>query len=229
MEILGRSDWILTYKGSPCTPSLRKAQRNAHCRDYKRIRDASHQDEETLWKHASVSYAADVWDFKRLSQSARARANRIIYNKYWFPWNTARLGITFDDVIMDGLCPLCGEPDSLAHLIYECNDVSCARIRRFGRRAINLCMQQYENNESGQELNTALNSMLWSTDMASTWTGVWYREQRERLHDMLRHRNSLITSDHTKRGRGAAIQLRDINMAMAATISLLTGLQAILR
>ena len=43
----------------------------------------------------------------------------------------------------------------------------------------------------------------------------------ERLHDMLLHRNSLITGDHTKWGRGAAIQLRDINTAMAATISLL--------
>jgi hypothetical protein len=82
-------------------------------------------------------------------------------------------------------------------------------------------MQQYEHNESGQELNRALNSMIWSTSMASTWTGMWHREQRERLHGMLLHRNSLITGDHTKWGRMAAIQLRDINTAMAATISLL--------
>jgi hypothetical protein len=67
-ELVERAEWCLTLKGSPpCTPSLRKAQKMTHNKDYKRTRDTAHADEETLWKDTSVQFAADVWDMKNLS------------------------------------------------------------------------------------------------------------------------------------------------------------------
>ena len=32
-ELIGRADWLLTMHGSPCTPSLRKAQKTTHSKE----------------------------------------------------------------------------------------------------------------------------------------------------------------------------------------------------
>ena len=220
LELLDQADWHLTLtSGSPCTPSLRAAQQAAHSKEYTRLRDSRHNDDDPLWKHASVQHAAAVWGLTHLSQVQRARANRIIYNKHWFPWNTARYGLTFDDIINDGLCPLCGELDSLAHLIFLCNDVTCRRVRRYGRRTVERVMETYDTTETGGDMNVAMNAVIWNGPFASAWTGVWHQHQRDRLIVELDRVQSPLMVDNKIKQKRAAAQLRDVNLAMAATLS----------
>ena len=83
------------------------------------------------WRDASVAFAAKAWGMAHRSIPMAARAQRVIFDKLWFSWNVAK-GVPGTEVV----CPLCGQDDSLSHLIQRCPAASCAIIRNEGIEAI---------------------------------------------------------------------------------------------
>ena len=70
-------------------------------------------------------------------------------------------------------------------------------------------------------MNVALSVVIWNSTFATAWTGVWHQHQRDRLiAELDRIQSTLMDNSKVQQTRAAA-QLRDVNSAMTATLSLL--------
>ena len=128
--------WHLTsLDGLPSLMSLEQKLSNVNKSDYLRLRDHGHADRLGLttdppalyWRDATICLAAKVWDMPSKSLSMAARAQRVIFDKLWFSWNIAKAA-----PLTEVICPLCGNADSLSHLVQSCPDPVCAGIRNEG-------------------------------------------------------------------------------------------------
>ena len=74
---------------------------------------------EPDWIHRSVTHAAKIWEIpsKQRSILTIAREQRLVFDKYWLPWNMAKQ-LPEADIS----CPMCGSVSSLKHIITECNN-----------------------------------------------------------------------------------------------------------
>ena len=69
------------------------------------------------WRDATVGLASKVWDMPSKKFLMAARAQRAIFDKFWFFLNVHKA-----DPNVDVICPLCLQPDSLSHLVQFCPD-----------------------------------------------------------------------------------------------------------
>ena len=117
---------------------------------------------------------------KRNNISSNARATRIIYDKYYQPWNVAKYAKK-DDAI----CPECGEKDSLIHLLSSCTHPTYTQTRLHTYA----CLQKYVNTLDTNNLEYFVGNCLLKfarhPDNANTWTGLWTIEQRRTLIRMI--------------------------------------------
>jgi hypothetical protein len=117
---------------------------------------------------------------KRTNIGSAARGARIIYDKYYQPWNIAKHAKK-DDAI----CPECGEKDSLLHLLSSCTHPTYTQTRLH----THACLQKYVNtldtNNLEYYVGNCLLKFVKQPDNTNTWTGLWTIEQRRTLIRMI--------------------------------------------
>jgi hypothetical protein len=172
------SQWVLLDKrGSPCVTSLKQRMRDAHHLAYVSHRDEQHHPADPSYGDASIRHASKVWRLVELSTPARARANRIIFNKSWLPWNISRYGAE-DYTGADGLCPSCGQIDSQRHLICLCHDSVAQRIRSEGDRALVHLYDSLEDDAAVTDLIRFFDRYRRDASNWAVWIGMWQPHQR---------------------------------------------------
>ena len=79
------------------------------------------------WTDLTTRFAATAWGMEGSHIVRASSAQRVMWDKLWFSWNEAK-----SNPLCSIICPLCGAPDSLAHLVRACPDPVCASIRKEG-------------------------------------------------------------------------------------------------
>ncbi len=118
---------------------------------------------------------------RRANIGSAARAIRIIYDKYYQPWNIAKYKKT-DNAI----CPECGLQDSLTHLLSYCTHP----MYTLTRINTHTCLKRYVNTLTPDNLEyyvaNCLLTFVTDTENANTWTGLWTEEQRRSLLKLIK-------------------------------------------
>ena len=154
-------------------------------RDQHRQKRLAHQflpPSEPDWIHRTVKHAAKIWGFasKHRSLLTNAREQRLVFDKYWLPWNVAKhLPAT------DISCPQCGSlTSSLMHVIAECNHEHMHGVRATALSLVeaSLINTQISNLPFATKL---LDFIKNDTDRYLIYTGLWSLGLRQRFNDML--------------------------------------------
>ena len=149
------------------------------------------------WRDASVGFAAKAWGMVHKSIPMAARAQRVIFDKLWFSWNIAK-GVPGTEVV----CPLCEQPDSLAHLIQLCPAVKCTNIRNEGLEAITglaISMQPASKWLSDTLVQLATDNAHGSL----VYTGMWNSALRDTLNNLIIQSGYIINDELINQWRSA--------------------------
>ena len=103
-------------------PLIKLAQAN-EAKVYMKERDVWHHKRlgrtdtpiEAFWSDRTLQHAATIWELEKADAKCTARAQRIIFDKHWHSWNQAK-----GDAEIGNTCEICGEVDSLKHMLVEC-------------------------------------------------------------------------------------------------------------
>ena len=78
------------------------------------------------WANRTLKHAAIIWEMDKNKDSrSTAKSQRICFDKHWHSWNQAK----FDQTV-DTSCPQCKMPDSLGHLLTECQHERWRDVRQ---------------------------------------------------------------------------------------------------
>jgi hypothetical protein len=118
---------------------------------------------------------------RRANTGSAARAIRIIYDKYYQPWNVAKYNKS-----NNAICPECGLQDSLTHLLSHCTHpmYTLTRINTHTH------LKRYVNTLAPDNLEyyvaNCLLTFVTDGNNANTWTGLWTEEQRRTLLKLIK-------------------------------------------
>ena len=113
---------------------------------------------------------------KRANIGSAARAIRIIFDKYYQPWNVAKYA-NRDDAI----CPECGEKDSLQHLLATCTHPMYTHTRAHTHAALSTYIKTLAPDTLEYYVGNCLHTFVQDVDDCNTWTELWMEEQRRQL------------------------------------------------
>jgi hypothetical protein len=145
---------------------------------------------ETFWSDRTLQHAAVIWELGTANAKNTASAQRIIFDKHWHSWNQAKA-----DVGIDTVCERCGEPDSLKHLLVECQHVHGKEVRDECLATVKhdlLYNVATENREFADLLFTLITT---DSDRHCMYTGLWTSGLRQRLGEGL----SRLHTNYTKK------------------------------
>ena len=181
---IGDNCWYLsTAKGIPSLNALEQSIASTYKTQYLSRRDLAHamrlglpSDPPALyWRDATIRLAAKVWDMSSKKILMAARAQRTIFDKFWFSWNAHK-----SDSTVDVTCPLCLQPDSLSHLVQHCPDPVCEGIRNDGLEEI-LGHSLGLHPDSKWLVQAVVNMARYNPRGQLIYTGMWNSELRDEL------------------------------------------------
>jgi hypothetical protein len=117
---------------------------------------------------------------KHTNIGSAARGIRIVYDKYYQPWNIAKHAKK-DDAI----CPECGEKDSLLHLLSSCTHPTYTQTRLHTYASLQKYVNTLDTNNLEYFVGNCLLKFVKQPDNTNTWTGLWTIEQRRTLIRMI--------------------------------------------
>ena len=106
--------------------------RDSRWENYQSNRDAPHElaDEEPLHLGSAMEFSAYLFNLPKLPITKRASAVRLIMDKHVQGRLYSKMAKTDADKLTFSLCPLCKQPDSQYHFIFDCNYPQAKRIRQ---------------------------------------------------------------------------------------------------
>ena len=120
------------------------------------------------WANRTLNHAAIIWemDVSKDSRSA-ARSQRICFDKHWHMWNQAKA-----DPTLNTSCPHCKLPDSLGHLLTECQHERWKEVRQAGLDQVteDLLNVDRDCREFAQLVHWFVN---YDEDREQMYTGLW--------------------------------------------------------
>ena len=128
-------------------------------------------------------------------QKNTASAQRIIFDKHWHSWNQAKA-----DADIDTVCERCGEPDSLTHLLVECQHVHGKKVRDECLATVKhdlLYNVAMENREFADLLFALITT---DSDRHCMYTGLWTSGLRQRLRRFSAVYKQSIRKENLKNG-----------------------------
>ena len=126
---------LVDNAGIPTLASLEECIGATYFNNYITRRDKYHAERLGLptdppakhWSDLTTRFAATAWEMVGSHIVRASSAQRAMWDKLWFSWNEVK-----SNPLCAVTCPVCGAPDSLAHLVRLCPDPVCAGIRMEG-------------------------------------------------------------------------------------------------
>ena len=129
--------------------TMRKAFNAQTANAYTTYRDQHHKvGNWSTWDWLDIDwmFTSKVYHFDECTHLERSSQVRIIFNKLWQQWNIFRFDNNKHPEITDK-CRLCGQVDSMLHLIIECKCGGMLDIWRDGRLALQTIMSEIGENK----------------------------------------------------------------------------------
>ena len=142
------------------------------------------------WFDIYWMFTSKVYHFDECTHLERSLQVRIIFNKLWQQWNIFRFDNNKHPEITDK-CRLCGQVDSMLHLIIECKCGGMLDIWRDGRLALQTIMSEIGENKWKVELLEILVHLLKQEGAMHIWTATWQPHQIEYLRVKLEEKFQL--------------------------------------
>ena len=137
-----------------------------------------------------------IWELGTANAKNTASAQRIIFDKHWHSWNQAKA-----DAGIDTVCERCGEPDSLKHLLVECQHVHGKEVRDECLATVKhdlLYNIATENREFADLLFTLITN---DSDRHCMYAGLWTSGLRQRLGEVSVAYIQIIQKRNLKNGK----------------------------
>ena len=173
--------------------TMRSAFNAQTANEYTVYRDQHHKvGNWSTWDWLDIDwlYTSKVYHFKECTHLERSAQVRIIFNKLWQQWNIFRFDNNKHPEITDK-CRLCGQVDSMLHLIIECKCGGMLDIWRDGRLALQTIMAELGENKYKVVLLETLVHLLKQEGAMHIWTATWQPHQVEYLRVQLEERFQL--------------------------------------
>ena len=169
---------------------------------------------DAFWSDRTLQHAATIWELEKADAKCTARAQRIIFDKHWHSWNQAK-----GDSEIDTTCELCGDVDSLKHMLVECQHSHGKEIRDECLATIRYDLSYNVNTGSRDFAELLYALLLEDPDRHCMYTGLWTLGLRTRLGESMRQLNTTFTKKRleewkkmlVRTGQTLTIAARSIN------------------
>ena len=121
-----------------------------------------------VWSDRTLQHTAIIWELEKADAKCTARAQRIIFDKHWHSWNQAKA-----DASIDATCELCGEGDSLKHLLVDCQHPHYKVIRDECLATIKYDLSYNVNKECRNFAELLYTMILEDPERHCMYTGLW--------------------------------------------------------
>jgi hypothetical protein len=167
--------------------SLRTAFREQTSSSYLEHRDNNHlcgEWETWDWQDTHLEFTSKVFHYNECSIAERSHHTRRIYNKLYQQWNIFRYDKGKHPNITNQ-CRLCGQVDSMQHLITNCTGGGVSRIWPEAKHALDTIRAEMGDNKYLDNIIDAIKHLLKLPDATHIWTATWQPSQVQYLHEQL--------------------------------------------
>ena len=125
-----------------------------------------------------------MFHYNECSIAERSHHTRLIYNKLYQQWNIFRYDKGKHPNITNQ-CRLCGQVDSMQHLITSCKEGGVARIWPEAKHALDTIRSEMGDNRYLDTIIDTIKHLLKLPDATHIWTATWQPSQTQYLQEQL--------------------------------------------